>query len=323
MITTNYSNKRALEPLEDSSRRKFQTVTDQGPPGSRSRSSSPSKVEKLSPDAIQYFKNLARDVIKRAEKGGRFDPIEKTETDFEDSCQDLLMGNYVISPKRLCRLIRISPVCALEEFLEKTPLKNSRGMILKNAFFYEAIINHAKRHSECFSLAKRAFEESQREGMEYLKLYGSYVVAAGKNGNVKEAQKAFELARKTGRVDALTYNFYVQALWDAKEVLSARNCFKEHILPDLKKKERASIFDFHGLSYAAAELYFEDIFDRSTTFLRIISGQGKHNNRNTFHEMRALILDCAERFKLKNLKWEWKINEQNPGIVHFIRRQDS
>nr|NGX40634.1 hypothetical protein [Candidatus Anoxychlamydiales bacterium] len=97
---------------------------------------------------------------------------------------------------------------------------------LANVVTYSSFINAAGKNGE-FREAKVAFEEAKSNRLADFVTYSSFIDAAGKNGEFREAKDAFEEAKSNRLADFVTYSSFIDAAGKNGKFLEAKVAFEE------------------------------------------------------------------------------------------------
>ncbi|NGX41436.1 MAG: hypothetical protein KR126chlam4_01277, partial [Candidatus Anoxychlamydiales bacterium] len=160
-------------------------------------------------------RNLAETVLQRLiDQRGRnttvqdFNVIKRLP--FEQAFEYIESNDFRIDNKiyhQLIRSIRKIDQVAIDYlncFLQNTPT-TIKEQCIKNSYFYSSIIGHGKKNINFFPIAKKAFEEAKRNRFADVITYSSFIDAAGKNGEFREAKDAFEDAKRNSFANVVTY----------------------------------------------------------------------------------------------------------------------
>ncbi|HEU64717.1 MAG TPA: hypothetical protein ENH96_04955, partial [Chlamydiae bacterium] len=134
---------------------------------------------------------------------------------------------------------------------------------LANVVTYSSFINAAGKNGE-FREAKVAFEEAKSNRLADFVTYSSFIDAAGKNGKFLEAKVAFEEAKSNRLADFVTYNIYINVLYiSGKKIREnldlSKEIFTNYLLNYLLMTQKNKYqFDLHGLSHGAARCFLNE-----------------------------------------------------------------
>ncbi len=102
----------------------------------------------------------------------------------------------------------------LNKFCTTVPVQNSRGQLLRNSFFYDAVMLQGAKGKEFFPMCKGAFNEARKFGQISAFAIINYMKAAAAAGDYGEVKRAFDIAWDCNRYDLETFNCYMLLMGD-------------------------------------------------------------------------------------------------------------